>query len=120
MLVVQADALLPRDEREAFAELQQKVLKLLEMAEDDALLCMRVAKDIHVIPAAEALFDDRANVPPLRSETPYHLGVDVLIGEQRKIERLHAEIFTSQTISFFIDLATYWRAAVSPSAVICG
>lgn len=86
----------------------------------DAPLGVRVVKHVRVRLAGELFCDDRAYVLSLRGESPHDVGVDVLVGEQREVERLQAEIFRSSTISLFIVRAAYASAAVSPASVTCG
>ena len=71
----------------------------------------------HSVPVMRALAFEAL----CRRKTLY-LGPDELIvGEEREIQRLHAaETFTSHTTSFWRECAAYSRAAVSPCWSICG
>lgn len=86
------------------------------MGEDHATVRVRVPEDLDVGPAAQTLSENRGDVVTSSNEALDHVWVNIFVGEQRVIERPHAESFTSQTTSFLKALAAYWSAAVRPSS----
>jgi hypothetical protein len=90
------------------------------VCEYDSALSFCIADDIDVISTEETFVPHTPNVFSLPNQHRQDLWVDVLVGEQGKIERLHAGTFTSHTTSFLSDRAAYWKTAVSASAVTCG
>jgi hypothetical protein len=72
---------------------------------------MRGCKDLDVRNASESILVDRPDIPALRAEKLDDFGVDVLIREDRIVTSPHAEILSSQTISFFNTRAAYSNAA---------
>jgi len=75
------------------------------VGQDHASKLSSPAQELMVGVAAESLLQHGDDVLADRSEGLHHLRVNVLVREKRKIEGIHAEIFTSQTISFFSAFA---------------
>ena len=64
-------------------------------------------EDLCVRPTRESFLERRANIGPSGSQAIDHLWTDVLVGEERKLERLHAVIFNSQFCSVLSACAAY-------------
>ena len=77
------------------------------LRDNDPCAFVRMPKDLGVVTAIEALFPDGSDPLPLTAKGIHNQGLNVLVCQQRIAESLHAEIWKSQTTSFFIDSAAY-------------
>lgn len=69
------------------------------MCNDDAALADRPFENVYVRSANQSLFFGCAHVAAARSKAADDIGSDVLVGQSRVFERLHAVIFSSQVCS---------------------
>ncbi len=81
---------------------------------------MGFAKHLGIILALKTAIKDGTDVSASGGEVSDDQRMDVLVGEKWKLEELHAEILTSQTVSFFTASAACRRAAARPSAETWG
>ncbi len=100
---------------ECFARIHGEPPEVAIVSHDHTTELVCATQELDLLATSEPLVVDGANVLPLFTERLDHLGVDVLIRQQRKGARVHAGIFTSQTTSFLRDRAAYWMAAPNPS-----
>ncbi len=75
------------------------------VSQDDTARFDGLCKHVAIAVTAQAVVQHRHDILPQRRQRPHHIGVNVLVDEQREIEGIHAEICTSHTISFFSALA---------------
>lgn len=75
--------------------------------DDDTPRRVRASENDDVIAAAKAFLYDRSHVLASRSQALHDVGMNVLVGEEPKVERTHAGIFRSQITSFFKERAAY-------------
>lgn len=84
------------------------------------MVAERALEDFSVRPAHESLLVDGAYLSATAAEAEHHVRSQILVGKQRKLERLHAVVLSSQTCSPFSTAAAYRNAAARPSAESCG
>ena len=75
------------------------------VGQNDPPLIVGTRQHVNVRFARQTELCDGHHVLALHSEGAHHARVNVLVREERKVERPHAGIFTSQTTSFFIACA---------------
>ena len=71
------------------------------MCHHDTILTCRAFENINVRTANQLLVPCRAHIATKRAKTRHDIGSDVLVCQQREVERLHALIFSAQVCSPF-------------------
>ena len=87
------------------------------MSDDDAPLVAGVVQDVCIRPTNQAFVPRGTQVTAASAKADSDGGSDVLVGKQRKIERLHAVMHSSQVCSPFRASAAYRKAAARLSGV---
>jgi hypothetical protein len=108
------------DAGKALTVLNGKLAEVTVVGHDHSLLAVGFAKHFGIVSALKTAIEGRTDVLAPGGEVPDDQRMDVLVGEKRELEELHAEIFTSQTISFFTASAACRKAAARPSAETWG
>ncbi len=108
------------DAGKGLAVLNGKLAEVTVVGHDHPLLAVGFAKYLGIISAPKTAIEDGTNVSASGGEVPGDQRMDVFVGEKWELKELHAEIFTSQMISFFTASAACRRAAAKPSAETWG
>jgi hypothetical protein len=105
------------DTDDRFSALDREPAEVGVVCQDHTTESASPPQDLDVGSAGQVLLVNGSNVPPETGESRDDLRSDILVSEERKVERpAHAGILTSQTTSFLRALAAYSSAARSPSA----
>lgn len=86
------------DPDQRFTALDGERSKVAVVSEDHAAERVGATKNINVACAREALLVHGTDVLALYDKGSDHRGLDVLVGQQRKAERLHAGIFNPKQL----------------------
>lgn len=87
------------------------------MCDDDAALACGTFEHIEVRLADQLLVPGGSQIVASSAEASNNLWSDVLVCQEREVERRHAVILNSQVCSPFSASAAYRNAAEIPSAV---
>jgi hypothetical protein len=90
------------------------------MGDHDSALSGRTIEPIGVGPANQLLVPRCPQIAASRLETGDDVRSDVLVCQEREVERRHAVILSSHVRSPFSASAAYRKAAARPSAVSWG